>query len=207
MWGPEGSDRAGGWVVGAVGGTLGTPFTSLDMVKNAPAPDKRQAKKLLGEMFTDREYLESLAKDSALGGVTEIASSGLKYLDTRTEFWRQQNPPDPDAPKSRAPGTAPKSRGGRPDTHMSRFSVAPSRASTAYSERGAPAGVGAGSGATAAAAGAAGGSKQRAVSRQKYLEQTRYAIQTLENVNAGTDRTTSGGFAFLWRAHLVWCGR
>jgi hypothetical protein len=47
-------------------------------------------------MYADRAYLEELARDAGLGEVATIAGSGLKYLETRTEFWRQQNPPDPD---------------------------------------------------------------------------------------------------------------
>ncbi|XP_075071427.1 outer dynein arm-docking complex subunit 4 isoform X2 [Mixophyes fleayi] len=61
---------------------------------------QKTARQLLGEIYNDMEYLESLLKDEGL--VKRNTRSGLKlqdlilnaitYLDTRTEFWRQQKP-------------------------------------------------------------------------------------------------------------------
>uniref|UniRef100_H2Z3S7 Outer dynein arm-docking complex subunit 4 n=1 Tax=Ciona savignyi TaxID=51511 RepID=H2Z3S7_CIOSA len=59
----------------------------------------RTAKALLGELYADKEYLEKLLKDDDLvkgssGGMSiyDLVTSGINYLDTRTEFWRQQKP-------------------------------------------------------------------------------------------------------------------
>lgn len=61
---------------------------------------QRTAKKLLGEFYTDKEYLEKLLKDEDLikgktrtgERVQDIIVSSISYLDTRTEFWRQHKP-------------------------------------------------------------------------------------------------------------------
>ncbi|XP_053309549.1 outer dynein arm-docking complex subunit 4 [Spea bombifrons] len=65
-----------------------------------PLRSQKTARHLLGELYSDKEYLESLLKDEDL--VKENTRSGIKlqdlimhgitYLDTRTEFWRQQKP-------------------------------------------------------------------------------------------------------------------
>ena len=67
---------------------------------------------LLGELYSDRQYLEKLLKDPSEGmcrvseGLTHfctgissnrreiclLVQEGLSYLDSRTEFWRQQKP-------------------------------------------------------------------------------------------------------------------
>jgi len=59
----------------------------------------KTAKALLGELYADKEYLEKLLKDDDLvkgsaGGMSiyDLVMSGINYLDTRTEFWRQQKP-------------------------------------------------------------------------------------------------------------------
>ncbi|EDQ91789.1 uncharacterized protein MONBRDRAFT_542, partial [Monosiga brevicollis MX1] len=54
-------------------------------------------KQLLGELYTDREYLENLLADPSLKlgegtSVKSLAKNGIQYLDKRTEFWRQQKP-------------------------------------------------------------------------------------------------------------------
>ncbi|MCI4384908.1 hypothetical protein PGIGA_G00044200 [Pangasianodon gigas] len=62
--------------------------------------NERTAKQLLGELYTDKEYLEKLLKDEDLiKGKTrtgerlqDVIMSCISYLDTRTEFWRQQKP-------------------------------------------------------------------------------------------------------------------
>ncbi|KAL2101685.1 hypothetical protein ACEWY4_003446 [Coilia grayii] len=61
---------------------------------------EKTAKQLLGELYSDREYLEKLLKDEDLvkgrtsGGerLHDLILSCISYLDTRTEFWQQQKP-------------------------------------------------------------------------------------------------------------------
>ncbi|TPX42192.1 hypothetical protein SeMB42_g05243 [Synchytrium endobioticum] len=53
--------------------------------------------RLLGELFEDKMYLAGLADDKDFSefpndGVTALAKEGLRYLNTRVDFWRQQNP-------------------------------------------------------------------------------------------------------------------
>ncbi|TPX32526.1 hypothetical protein SmJEL517_g04369 [Synchytrium microbalum] len=53
--------------------------------------------RLLGELFEDKVYLAGLAQDRDFSdfpndGVTALAKEGLRYLNTRVDFWRQQNP-------------------------------------------------------------------------------------------------------------------
>lgn len=59
----------------------------------------KAAKVTLGELYADKEYLEKLLKDedlvkgsSAGMNIYDIVLSGIQYLDTRSEFWRQQRP-------------------------------------------------------------------------------------------------------------------
>ncbi|XP_026888967.2 tetratricopeptide repeat protein 25 isoform X1 [Electrophorus electricus] len=62
--------------------------------------NERTAKQLLSELYADKEYLEKLLKDEDLiKGKTrsgehlqELIFTCISYLDTRTEFWRQQKP-------------------------------------------------------------------------------------------------------------------
>lgn len=61
---------------------------------------EKATKALLGELYVDRQYLEQLAKDESLckdengksESIVELIQAGIKYLDTRTDFWRQQKP-------------------------------------------------------------------------------------------------------------------
>jgi len=61
---------------------------------------EKTAKALLGELYKDRQYLEQLAADELLTqseyisgeSISEIINNGIRYLDNRTEFWRQQKP-------------------------------------------------------------------------------------------------------------------
>ncbi|XP_041371990.1 outer dynein arm-docking complex subunit 4-like [Gigantopelta aegis] len=58
---------------------------------------EKTIKELLGELYGDRKYLEKLLKEtdnSTNTGRTiyDLVESGLLYLDTRTDFWRQQKP-------------------------------------------------------------------------------------------------------------------
>ncbi|XP_048416836.2 outer dynein arm-docking complex subunit 4 isoform X4 [Stegostoma tigrinum] len=55
---------------------------------------------LLGELYGDKEYLENLLLDKELmktstesgGTIQELIMNGITFLDSRTEFWRQQKP-------------------------------------------------------------------------------------------------------------------
>ena len=54
-------------------------------------------KKLLGELYADKEYLSLLNTDKYFSKnpnneLKSLVSDALTYLDTRTEFWRQQSP-------------------------------------------------------------------------------------------------------------------
>jgi len=59
----------------------------------------KATKVMLGELSADKEYLEKLLQDedlvkgSAAGvNIYDLVLSGIQYLDTRSEFWRQQKP-------------------------------------------------------------------------------------------------------------------
>lgn len=61
--------------------------------------DKKTVKQLLGELYEDVTYLEGLLSESerttqtqANAHVTDLASECLDYLDSRAEFWQQQQP-------------------------------------------------------------------------------------------------------------------
>ncbi|XP_028675435.2 outer dynein arm-docking complex subunit 4 [Erpetoichthys calabaricus] len=89
-----------------------TFFTAKEEVKKGkfkgpPKPQRlgspqneKTARQLLGELYTDKEYLEKLLKDKDLMKVNtrtgiklqDLILGGISYLDTRTEFWRQQKP-------------------------------------------------------------------------------------------------------------------
>ena len=50
-----------------------------------------------GEFYVDREYLEQLSaddtfKDEGHESIVQLIDTGIKYLDNRTDFWRQQKP-------------------------------------------------------------------------------------------------------------------
>ncbi|KAJ3195163.1 Tetratricopeptide repeat protein 25 [Irineochytrium annulatum] len=57
----------------------------------------KSGKQLLGELHEDKVYLEMLLNDKDFinkpnNDVVELVSTALKYLEDRTEFWRQQKP-------------------------------------------------------------------------------------------------------------------
>ncbi|XP_031557017.1 tetratricopeptide repeat protein 25-like [Actinia tenebrosa] len=65
----------------------------------SPAASDKTVKQLLGEMYADKEYLEKLLSDDDLvnnknnnNQIHGLVTSGLSYLESRTEFWRQQKP-------------------------------------------------------------------------------------------------------------------
>uniref|UniRef100_A0A2K5DMJ4 Outer dynein arm-docking complex subunit 4 n=1 Tax=Aotus nancymaae TaxID=37293 RepID=A0A2K5DMJ4_AOTNA len=61
---------------------------------------EKTVRQLLGELYVDKEYLEKLLLDEDLikgtmkGGLTveDLIMTGLNYLDTHSNFWRQQKP-------------------------------------------------------------------------------------------------------------------
>ncbi|XP_007940329.1 outer dynein arm-docking complex subunit 4 [Orycteropus afer afer] len=61
---------------------------------------EKTVRQLLGELYVDKEYLEKLLLDEDLikgtikRGVTveDLIMTGINYLDTRSDFWRQQKP-------------------------------------------------------------------------------------------------------------------
>lgn len=61
--------------------------------------EKREARKLLGELCVDKEYLENLlnhpdlkSADTGTEQVSPLVNDAVKFLNTRQEFWRQQRP-------------------------------------------------------------------------------------------------------------------
>lgn len=61
--------------------------------------EKREARKLLGELCVDKEYLENLLKhpdlkraDTGSENVSTYAKEAVNFLNSRQEFWRQQRP-------------------------------------------------------------------------------------------------------------------
>lgn len=61
--------------------------------------EKREARKLLGELCVDKEYLENLLThpdlkraDTATEQVSSLVNDAVRFLNSRQEFWRQQRP-------------------------------------------------------------------------------------------------------------------
>lgn len=61
--------------------------------------ERRESKKLLGELCVDKEYLENLLKhpslkraDTESEQISALATDAVRFLNTRQEFWRQQRP-------------------------------------------------------------------------------------------------------------------
>lgn len=61
--------------------------------------DKKAARRLLGDLYVDKEYLENLLKhpdlkkaDTNTESVSEFAKDAINFLNNRQEFWRQQKP-------------------------------------------------------------------------------------------------------------------
>lgn len=75
------------------------PSKNSFRVRNKEANDRRQSRKLLGELFIDKEYLENLLKhpdlkraDTKTENISAYAKDAISFLNTRQEFWRQQKP-------------------------------------------------------------------------------------------------------------------
>ena len=61
--------------------------------------ERRNARKLLGELCVDKEYLENLLKhpdllraDTNTENISVYAKEAVEFLNKRQEFWRQQRP-------------------------------------------------------------------------------------------------------------------
>lgn len=75
------------------------PTTSTTRPAKKVSMEKREARKLLGELCVDKEYLESLLKhpdlkraDTGTEQVSLLVNDAVRFLNTRQEFWRQQRP-------------------------------------------------------------------------------------------------------------------
>jgi tetratricopeptide (TPR) repeat protein len=89
--------KGGGLKGKKLGGTQ--PVVQSNRTKASAKPrNSKTIKQLLGELYADREYLEKLMKDTDFvhghrnPAVYELVHSGLNYLDSRSEFWQQQQP-------------------------------------------------------------------------------------------------------------------
>ncbi|KAJ1135848.1 hypothetical protein NDU88_002277 [Pleurodeles waltl] len=75
-------------------------FRQLQLEKEELEKKEKKIRQLLGELYIDKAYLETLLNDEDLvkgnvrGGIRlkDLIMSGITYLDTRTNFWRQQKP-------------------------------------------------------------------------------------------------------------------
>ncbi|NXG76216.1 TTC25 protein, partial [Baryphthengus martii] len=68
--------------------------------KQKPVKNPKTERQLLGEFYADKAYLEKLLKDKDLMEsstkqgikVADLVLGGISYLDTRSDFWQQQQP-------------------------------------------------------------------------------------------------------------------
>ncbi|XP_067928491.1 outer dynein arm-docking complex subunit 4-like [Watersipora subatra] len=79
--------------------TYGRATAGSEQKKRPPPKSgtEKTVRQLLGELYGDKEFLEKLLKEtdtSSKNGqqIYDLACDGLHYLDTRTDFWRQQKP-------------------------------------------------------------------------------------------------------------------
>ncbi|XP_073793714.1 outer dynein arm-docking complex subunit 4 isoform X3 [Danio rerio] len=78
------------------------PSNKKESKKHSKKTDKgeKTAKQLLGELYSDREYLKKLLQDEDLvkckirsgERVQDLIVGSISYLDTRMAFWQQQKP-------------------------------------------------------------------------------------------------------------------
>ncbi|CAH6776133.1 outer dynein arm-docking complex subunit 4 [Phodopus roborovskii] len=74
--------------------------TKHESKRKGSLKSEKTVRQLLGELYVDKEYLEKLLLDEDLikgtikGGLTveDLIMTGINYLDTRSNFWRQQKP-------------------------------------------------------------------------------------------------------------------
>ncbi|PAA67409.1 hypothetical protein BOX15_Mlig006729g2 [Macrostomum lignano] len=68
--------------------------------RNKAPADSKTIKKMLGDLYADREYLEKLLREESAKArktehsekIQDLCIEGLNYLDSRSEFWQQQKP-------------------------------------------------------------------------------------------------------------------
>ncbi|XP_049623951.1 outer dynein arm-docking complex subunit 4 [Suncus etruscus] len=76
------------------------PLPKKEIKRKVSLKSEKIVRQLLGELYVDKEYLEKLLLDEDLikgtikRGLTveELILTGINYLDTRSNFWRQQKP-------------------------------------------------------------------------------------------------------------------
>ncbi|XP_012893427.1 PREDICTED: tetratricopeptide repeat protein 25 [Dipodomys ordii] len=74
--------------------------TKTETKRKGSLKSEKTVRQLLGELYVDKEYLEKLLLDEELtkgtikSGLTveDLIMTGINYLDTRCNFWRQQKP-------------------------------------------------------------------------------------------------------------------
>ncbi|XP_031209475.1 tetratricopeptide repeat protein 25 isoform X2 [Mastomys coucha] len=74
--------------------------TKHEIKRKGSLKSEKTVRQLLGELYVDKEYLEKLLLDEDLikgtikSGLTveDLIITGINYLDTRSNFWRQQKP-------------------------------------------------------------------------------------------------------------------
>ncbi|XP_021361943.1 tetratricopeptide repeat protein 25-like [Mizuhopecten yessoensis] len=87
--------RGGGYSMGR--SLAQAPIRRRKFDLNRSPGNEKTIKQLLGELYGDRQYLERLLKETDpntnMGKtISNLVEEGLMYLDTRTDFWRQQKP-------------------------------------------------------------------------------------------------------------------
>ncbi|XP_033733348.1 tetratricopeptide repeat protein 25-like [Pecten maximus] len=87
--------RGGGYGMGR--SLTHAPVRKRKFDVNRSPGNEKTIKQLLGELYGDRQYLERLLKETDpktnMGKtISNLVEEGLMYLDTRTDFWRQQKP-------------------------------------------------------------------------------------------------------------------
>ncbi|CAF3582320.1 unnamed protein product [Rotaria sordida] len=68
--------------------------------QHTPVSNPKTTKQLLGDLYEDRAFLEKIINNTVVtkpntktgDAIYQLASDGLDYLDSRTDFWRQQEP-------------------------------------------------------------------------------------------------------------------
>ncbi|KAI8839639.1 hypothetical protein BJ741DRAFT_598250 [Chytriomyces cf. hyalinus JEL632] len=92
----------------ATSAVVAAPATTTTVQTGAPIPSilestiqkpmsSKVESKLLGELYEDKVYLQNLIVDKDFverpnDQIVDLVCDGLRFLETRVEFWRQQNP-------------------------------------------------------------------------------------------------------------------
>ncbi|KAJ3231703.1 Tetratricopeptide repeat protein 25 [Chytriomyces hyalinus] len=92
----------------ATSAVVAAPATTTTVQAGAPIPSilestiqkpmsSKVESKLLGELYEDKVYLQNLIVDKDFverpnDQIVDLVCDGLRFLETRVEFWRQQNP-------------------------------------------------------------------------------------------------------------------